>query len=231
MNTTMNEELLSKLQKTIEKAILAYHKDKSKTIFDQLIQFCQEHYEGPAHTIGEIKQKQNTKIKGDVFEHFVYLFLLHAYKVKFDNVWLLKDVPPETLKKLKLKRSDMGIDLIAEKNGNYWAVQAKYRKRKAKARHGLTWNQLSTFFALAARTGPYLRYVVVTNTDFVPHKHLGGKGEKDVSICYRTLAKIKIEKWMAMAGLEGQTLEDDQPMEELDVETLREKRLKYFEGK
>lgn len=224
----MNKELLKTLQKKIEKAILAYHKDPTKGIFDNLLQFCGEHYDGAAHTIAEIKQKQNTKIKGDVFEHFAWLFFTHAYKIKFDHVWLLKDVPKEVLSKLKLKKSDMGIDLIAEKGGKYWAIQAKYRKRKFKTRYGLTWNQLSTFFALTSRTGPYVRYVVITNTDFVPHKNVGGKGEKDVSICYKGLCKIKIEDWMAMAGLQGTTCASLETKTPLDIQTLREKRLKYF---
>jgi predicted helicase len=55
---------------------------------------------------------------------------------------------------LGLKRQDMGIDLICERNGRYTAVQCKYKKPSGtKSKTIVTWSQLSTFYALVLRTG------------------------------------------------------------------------------
>lgn len=221
----MNPQLLTKLEKIIEKTVITFYKDKSKSIFERVIEFCQEHYEGPASTISEIKLKQNTKIKGDVFEHFAYLFFSHAYRIKFDNVWLLKDVPKEVLTSLGLKKNDLGIDLIAVKNDNYYAIQAKYRKKGYKGHHGVSWKQLSTFYALVLKTGPFVKHIVITNADYV--RHIGKKSPSDLSICYRTCNKISVESWLAMAKMKENYI-DENKSPVLDVETLREKRLAYF---
>ena len=75
-------------------------------LFDKFIIECQNYYEKPAHTLLEIKQRDNKKLKGDIFEEFCVLYLK---KIKnFNNVWLLKDVPVNILLKLNMKRQDMG---------------------------------------------------------------------------------------------------------------------------
>ena len=194
----MNNDLIIRIEYILQKIVINYYKDKSKTIFDEFIKFCQEYYDGPAHTLAEIKLKQNTKIKGDVFEHFAYKYLQHAYTIKFDNIWLLKDAPDEVLVKLNLRRNDLGIDLLAEKGKKYYAVQAKYRKRGYKTHYGISWKQLSIFYGLISRSGPYEKCIVITNADFV--RHIGRKTKQDQSICYGRLNKIDIGSWVAMAN-------------------------------
>ena len=44
-------------------------------LFDKFIIECQSYYEKPAHTLQEIKQRDNKKIKGDIFEEFCVLYL------------------------------------------------------------------------------------------------------------------------------------------------------------
>ena len=92
-----------------------------KNLFDEFINKCAEHYEKPAHNLVELRTRDNKKIKGDIFEEFCVLYLKHIKK--YTNVWLLKDVPDEVLKKVSLKRKDMGIDIIAEHDNNIIAVQ------------------------------------------------------------------------------------------------------------
>ncbi len=104
------------------------------------------------------------------------------------------------------KVQDMGIDIIAvDQNNNYYAVQAKFRKPpKYKTKYGLSWKELSTFYALANRTGPYIKHIVMTNSHYV--RHVGQKTDKDVSICLGTFRNITKFQWLEMAGMEGQTL-------------------------
>ena len=67
----------------------------------------------------------SNKQKGDRFEVFTKLCLeIHpTYKTQLKHVWLLKNVPANVQKYLKLPKADEGIDLIAEtKEGDYWAI-------------------------------------------------------------------------------------------------------------
>ena len=76
------------------------------------------------------------KKKGDRFEVFTKLCLeIHpTYKTQLKHVWLLKNVPANVQKYLKLPKSDEGIDLIAEtKTGDYWAIQCKYKSDETKS--------------------------------------------------------------------------------------------------
>ena len=49
---------------------------KSPTnLFDEFIIECQKFYELPAHSLIEIKTRENKKIRGDIFEEFCVLYL------------------------------------------------------------------------------------------------------------------------------------------------------------
>jgi superfamily II DNA or RNA helicase len=89
------------------------------------------------------------KQKGDFFEAFTKAFLIldPEYATKLKHVWLLGEVPHSIAKKLKLPSTDKGIDLVAEtKEGEFWAIQCKYRQDTAKS---LTFSEISTFSSLA----------------------------------------------------------------------------------
>ena len=207
----MNHELIHNIEKNLQNIIISHYANKSINIFDKFIEHCQNYYEGPAHSLAEIRLKHNTKIKGDIFEHFALKYFQHAYNhkntIKFTNLWLLKDVPEEILSHLKLTRNDLGIDLLAVDNAlKYYAIQAKYRKKGYKATHGISWKQLSTFYGLINRTGPYVKAIVITNADYV--RHIGKKTQQDQSICYGSLSKISIDNWVAMANFKSDILRD-----------------------
>lgn len=89
------------------------------------------------------------KQKGDLFEELVkaYLQLDPEYASKLKHVWLQREVPQATARKLKLPATDQGIDIVAETHdGEFWAIQCKYRQETD---HSLTWRDLSTFTGLA----------------------------------------------------------------------------------
>jgi hypothetical protein len=205
-------------------------------LFDEFIKECIHHYSKPAHNLQELKIRENKKIKGDIFEEFCVLYLKHIKG--YDNSWRLENVPDLILEKLSLKRKDMGIDLIIEKDGVYSAVQCKYKTPVGLKKMGITWKILSTFYSLCMRTGPWDKYIVMTNCNFV--RHVGKKTDKDVSIVLSSFQKINKEDWMKMCNVIGTKLqetdvkeqkEEVEEVEEVtDLESLREKRLAYFQS-
>ena len=172
-------------------------------LFDEFVSECQKWYESPAHTLTEMRMRNNNKIKGDIFEEFSLLYL--KYVKGYKNVWLLKDVPDEILAKLTMQRRDMGIDLIVETNAaTYIAVQCKYKKHLSTKQNILSWKALSTFYALCLRTGPWDKYIVMTNCIYT--RHQGKKTKQDVSYCLKTLQNINKEEWLRMCNVQGSKL-------------------------
>jgi hypothetical protein len=170
-----------------------------------------------------MRTRDNKKIRGDVFEDFSVLYLKHVRG--YDQVWRLEDVPNHVLGGLGLKRPDMGIDIIAEKNGKYSAVQCKYKKHTTiKPVNILSWKALSTFYALCLRSGPWEKYIVMTNCDYV--RHAGKKTPKDLSICLKTFQNTTKEEWTRMCNLEGHTV--TQVAAPKTVEEIRAARLAYY---
>jgi len=207
------------LQKLLYKIFLK----SPNNLFDDFISECQLFYDKPAHNLLELKQRKNTKIKGDIFEEFCVLYLLNIKK--YNNVWLLKDVPEDILNNLYLQRHDMGIDIIVEHNNEFYAVQCKYKKA-TRTKNILSWQQLSTFYALCLKTGPYNKYIIMTNCDYT--RHQGEKTNKDLSFCLKTFQNITKDEWLTMCKVEGQTIiyDDVKPT----IEQLRELRLKYYKN-
>ena len=206
-------------------------------LFDEFILECQKWYSQPAHSLTEMRKRDNKKIRGDIFEEFCVLYLTHIKN--YSHVWRLPDVPDEILLKLNMKRRDMGIDIICENNGVYTAVQCKYKKHTSMRKHSVTWKELSTFYAMCLRTGiPEIgwdKYIVMTNCEYITH--MGKKTEKDQSICIGTFRNISTDDWIKMCGLIGQTLVSNTNIETNmnvtidDKEKLRALRLAFYDKK
>jgi hypothetical protein len=169
-------------------------------LFDEFISECQKWYENPSHSLSEMRMRDNKKLRGDMFEEFSMLYL--KYVKGYKNVWLLKDVPVDVLEKLTMKRKDMGIDLIIETEDKiYMAVQCKYKKHTGAKQNILSWSALSTFYALCLRTGPWEKYIVMTNCVYT--RHQGKKTKQDVSYCLKTLQNITKDEWLLMCNVHG----------------------------
>ena len=172
-------------------------------LFDEFILECQKWYESPAHSFSEMRMRDNKKIRGDIFEEFCLLYL--KFVKGYKNVWILKDVPDEILEKLVLKRRDMGIDLIIETHDStYIAIQCKYKKHVGTRQNILSWKALSTFYALCLRSGPWDKYIVMTNCVYT--RHQGKKTTQDVSYCLKTLQNITKDEWLRMCNVHGAKL-------------------------
>jgi hypothetical protein len=208
-------------------------------LFDTFLENCHRWYERPAHTLTEIRLRENTKVKGDMFELFCVKFLKQTYQ----NVWLLHDTPPEILSELNILGRDMGIDLVVqERSGLFTAVQCKYKRNNTVKRNVLGWKQLSTFYALCLRSGPWNKYIVLTNCEYT--RHQGKRTPKDKSICLKSLQNISRDTWLKMCDQNTQTIETTVVKKTVkpnsgtvkpnsgtvkpNLELLREKRLERF---
>ena len=188
-------------------------------LFDEFILECQKWYESPAHSFSEMRMRDNKKIRGDIFEEFCLLYL--KFVKGYKNVWLLKDVPDEILEKLVLKRRDMGIDLIIETHDStYIAIQCKYKKHVGTRQNILSWKALSTFYALCLRSGPWDKYIVMTNCVYT--RHQGKKTAQDVSYCLKTLQNITKDEWLRMCNVHGAKLGSSEQEEKEEKNTIIE---------
>lgn len=177
----------------------------------------------PSHTILELRaQNCNKKQKGDLWEAFCCLYLQHV--LEHDNVWFIKNLPSNLINKFNLPKTDFGIDLISEKDGKYYAIQCKYKKSKEQIQL-VSWRSLATFFAIVEKTGPWEKHIVMTNINGC--KHIGKKGEKDLSLCIGTFKKMDRFQWIKM--LEKPTLLEQK--QDIDKEELRRKRLAFYDKK
>ena len=157
-------------------------------------------------------KKRTKNESGFVWEHFCLMYL----KSKgYGECWLISEVPVDILDKLNLSRMDMGIDIIIKHDNGFFAVQAKWRSNKnKKSKISLTWNKLSTFYALCARTGPWLKYIVITNCDFV--RRQGKKFKMDQTIAKGSFLSCKRDTWINMCGMkEGYKISEIKQSEDL----------------
>ena len=139
----MLESNLKKLDLQKEMSKLIASSDNS---INKIVNICEKFYNKPVNNLQDMKNR-NLKSKGDIFEYFCQLYMEKCYKLK--NVWLLKEIPDSIRKELNLNSQDFGIDLVGvDYNDRYYAIQAKYRKRKSDKKVCLTWKQLSTFYVV-----------------------------------------------------------------------------------
>ena len=146
---------------------------------------CEKSYNKPINNLYDLKHKNNKKIKGNIFEQFCVLYL--KYIENYTNVWLLNETPIDIMEMLSMQKKDMGIDIIAEENSNFYAIQCKYKNEKS-SRKCLSWKSLSTFYALCSKTGPWEKQIVMTTCKNINHKEL--KKYKYVSYCIDTFTNI-----------------------------------------
>ena len=122
----------------------------------------------------------------------------------------------------------MGIDLVIEdKNGFFSAVQCKYKKHLSYKKNVVSWKTLSTFYSLCMRSGPWNKYIVITNCDYV--RHVGKKTSKDMSLCIGSFRKITKEEWTKMCQISGETVSTkNEPEPKLSKEDIIKKRLLFY---
>lgn len=227
----------------------------TNNIFDVLMEDFQVYFDRGVNNLVDLRKKTSTKERGDLFESFCVLYLLNVKN--FTSAWMLKDVPSNIRERVGLGRKDIGIDIVAMKGDDVYCVQVKYKghggigynpnTKGYKSKGSVGWKELSTFYALCSRTGPWTKHIVMTNVDFVNHK--GMRSKKDLSWCKGTFRRTTKDQWQSMMGHSGQvlgsqpnviTIEDSISSEEEIIhilppptntsDTVRSARLRYFES-
>jgi superfamily II DNA or RNA helicase len=149
--------------------------------------------------------KRSNIEKGIGFERLTQLYLQTApeYRTKLQNVWLLRDVPPDIRRRLNLPGPDEGIDLIARtRSGEIWAIQSKFRSQRDKP---LTRRELGTFTSLVFNTCSGIDLAVVAHTASKPvsKRHLM---RNTVEIGLDRWQSLDAEAWTLIVGrLKGET--------------------------
>lgn len=192
-------------------------------IFDEVERRIVARRNTPCHSLSDLRRTRCTKTTGDLWE----ALCARVLPLRFDDVeraCLLADVPSAELERLGLRRADRGIDAIAwYRDGSVAAVQCKFRSD----RRAISWASLATFYALAARTGPYRKHVVMTNGRGVRRE--GRRGARDWSVCRGTFRSIPRRVWETIAGCApGRVLGGNAPASD-DAESLRRLRLARFD--
>jgi len=170
------------------------------------------------HTVADLKLL-STRHRGFIFELFCREYLLNV--AKYDEAYLLNDLPDAVRTELRLSKQDLGIDIIARCRGDWVAVQCKFRT--CRRDNPVSWRDLSTFLSLCQRSGPYARHIVMTSAPSV--RRVGGKQEKDLSICRQTFEKMDRTQWLLLLGDSGDKLPGSVAS---SAEEMRQKRLLKF---
>lgn len=203
--------------------------DQLHTPFQRFMEQCELSFSRPVHSFTEMSMYKTTKAKGNLFEEFCIRYLLHRRNCT--QAWLLADIPEEIRESLKLGTRDVGIDIVAMEENNYVAVQCKYKKDKKP----VTWKELSTFYSLCARTGPWKRHIVMTTGTHVLRK--GVRQPQDLSICFGSFNRLTSAQWLTLTGDKGYRLgeaeeenKEEEIIQEMESLSLRSKTLHSEEG-
>ncbi len=196
------------------------------TLFQRFVNKVLEYHERPAFTLAEIRARESTKAKGDLFECFCVRYLKHVKK--YEEVWRLADVPEGLLASLGLGRRDVGIDLVARHQNGYVAVQCKFKKPGSNRHDCVNWKELSTFYALCARTqakADWKSHLVMTNARSV--RRMGDRTDQDKSICFGSLNSMSSIDFASMLPRKENSNEGQEAAGmRLSLEDLRAARLK-----
>ena len=121
----------------------------------------------------EIEQLTTTYEKGEVFEQFIYAYLLlNSQFYQISELYRSTEIPKKYLEKYKLEKKDSGVDgLIILENGKGAAYQAKFRSNRKKP----SYDELAKFWVEAQHTD--FNYTIancysVTNLSKKQEKHL-----------------------------------------------------------
>lgn len=161
--------------------------------FDDFLQRVEAFYGREVSSISEMRQRDNKKLKGDVWEAFCKAYLIATGK--YIVVWLWHELPDEVRIGFNLRlKVDNGIDIIAATETGYTAIQCKYRGKKTSL---VPWGTLCTFVGLCA-LGDYEQHIVMTNCRGVTRRV--PRTAKDKAICYGTFKGLKREMWLKLSG-------------------------------
>jgi len=220
--------------------ISKYISKSNINIFDKIEEEIEYNFNAPVTCIKDMKDRDNKKRKGDIWEEFCKDWLLASGK--YNQVLLLHEFNKEYPNTF-ISKQDNGIDLIGQTNNGWHAIQCKYRKQTSR-KVLVDWRTLSTFIALCERTiapdgSSWEKYVVITNCPGVTRKL--PRTSKDKSICRKSFQNTSHDHWSKIISKSSHLpFSLNHPITSLNIidlpkvneenimDTLREKRLKYY---
>jgi predicted helicase len=201
----MDEKLINEIEHIIVDEINEKNKVDINILFNKIEDYCNSF-------------DHSSNVKGDLFENFCYIYLKRFRE--FEKVWMYKEIPLDIRNKLNLTTMDYGIDLVClDKHNNYYAIQAKYRKRQNYIT-SLSWRKLSTFYAMVHKTGPFVKYIVITTTDKLTN--IGKDLKEEEFIGFNQLKEIDLDGWKKISNYSEK---------KKSLEEIRKKRIDYFDKK
>lgn len=208
-----------------KKSVLRLLSQSDINIFDELMKDVNSYATRKVDNITDMRHKACKKHIGDIWEQICkdWLETQDCYShVYYLSEW--KEYSNSLPSSYQLGKQDIGIDLVAQlKNGNYVAIQCKYRKSGY-----VTWNTLSTFVGLCERSGPWEKYIVMTNAKGITRKMR--KSDKDKYICLNVFKKTTREQWMKMCGIyrENKLANENVVEEKVNLDDVRQARIAKF---
>ena len=186
-------------------------------VFDVVITAIEDYFHRQVSTISQMRERDNKKAKGDVFEALCLAWL--STSGHYAQVWTLAEFNQEY--NSRLPRQDNGIDLVARTTTGWVAVQCKYRRSD----RYVLWSTLSTFIGLCASTGPWETRLVMTNCRGVSHKVSRTPADRTHAI--GTFRATTREHWLRICGI---YYEERLPPATVPrtAEELRAARLAYY---
>jgi predicted helicase len=123
----------------------------------------------------EIEKIPSDKVKGDIFEEFVFsYFTLHHDLYQISEIYRMDDIPLKYRQKYQIEKKDSGVDgLIILRDGRAAAYQVKFRTDRAKPSYA----ELTKFWAEARHTD--IHYTVANCFSLT---HLCSKNKKHLAI-------------------------------------------------
>lgn len=204
----------------------------TKDVFDNLIHELDNHHNQKVHDMTSLKRREKMKIRGDNWEIFCKLYLLKDKQ--YDRIWLLKEIPIDVRRYLSLSKKDQGIDIVARlanTNPNkhcsmeeyeYVPIQCKFR---APDRHGVTkrvrWNDLATYVGLCCFTGPWNKYIVMTNAPGIRYPHMERGFNKQYKFKIITLAQGTFRSLNRVEWLDIIDIKEENILKEIDKTTIQ----------
>lgn len=180
----------------MHRAVISKTINTDNNVFDAILHAVTMDFTKCVSNVTDMRERDSMKRKGDIWELFCKDWLLASGK--YVAVYLLDEYNSQFAdNNMFVSRQDNGIDILAQTTTGWHAIQCKYRSKGY-----VTWKMLSTFIALCERTGPWEKYIVMTNAKGVTHKL--PRTPKDKSICYRSFASTPREHWMRIIGTDHQ---------------------------